>query len=230
MVFQHPTLSLLVAVFGNIPAVHLARLQEIFYERRYRAGEAIFLQGDIATSIYLIAEGRVKIDRVTPDGNHCILCMRGPGDVFCPVPLLDCGCQLGTAWAMTDVTLLWADRDEFGEVAAACPNLLAEVQKDCLLEVRRLLGRMESFAFHSVKDRVAITLLDESQRQSQFGGSLNELRLTQQELAGLVGASRESVSRTLSKMEDEGIVETRRGRILIRDRQKLQALVGRKAN
>ena len=102
------------------------------------------------------------------------------------------------------------------------------MQKDCLLEVRRLLGRMESFAFHSVKDRVAITLLDESQRQAQFGGSLNELRITQQELAGLVGASRESVSRTLSKMEDEGIVETLRGRILIRDRQKLQMLVGRK--
>ncbi len=227
MIFQHPETTLLINVFGHIPAVHLARLQAIFFERRYKAGEAIFLQGDVARSIYLVAEGRVKIDRVTPDGNQCILCMRGPGDVFCPVPLLDCGCQLGTAWAMTDVTLLWADRDAFNEVARDCPELLAEVQKDCLLEVRKLLSRMESLAFRSVQERVAITLLDESRRQEHFGESSLELRMTQQELAGLVGASRESVSRTLSKMEQEEMVETLRGRIIIRDREKLQKLARR---
>ena len=227
MILNHPTTSLLIDVFGHIPAVHLARLQEIFFERRYKAGEAIFFQGDVARSIYLVAQGRVKIDRVTPDGNQCILCMRGKGDVFCPVPLLDCGCQLGTAWAMTDVTLLWADRDAFNEIARDCPELLAEVQKDCLLEVRKLLTRMESLAFCSVQERVAIALLDESRRQAHFGDSFLELRMTQQELAGLVGASRESVSRTLSKMEQEGMVETRRGRILLRDRKKLQKLARR---
>jgi CRP-like cAMP-binding protein len=227
MTFKHPETSLLIDVFGHIPPESLTRLQEIFFQRRYRAGEAIFLQGDVARSIYLVVGGRVKIERVTPDGNPCILCMRGPGEVFCPVPLLDCGCQLGTAWAMTDVTLLWADREAFGQVADDCPELLAEVQKDCLLEVRRLLRRMESYAFCNVRERVAITLLDESNRQQAFGESGDELRITQQELAALVGASRESVSRALSKLGDAGMVETRRGRVMIRDRRKLETIAKR---
>jgi len=227
MIIQHPETALLIDVFGHIPAVHLARLQAIFFERQYKAGEAIFFQDDIAHSIYLVAEGRVKIERVTPDGNPCILCIRGTGDVFCPVPLLDYGCQLGTAWAMTDVTLLWANREEFNEIARDCPELLAEVQRDCLLEVRKVLSRMESLAFSPVQHRVALALMDESRRQMPFADSSPELHMTQQELAALVGASRESVSRTLSRMEQEGIVETRRGKIIIRDLKKLERLTQR---
>lgn len=224
MILSHPPATLLTQVFGHIPAVYLNQLQEIFFERRYRAGETIFFQGDIASSIYLVAEGRVKIDRVTADGNHCILCMRGSGESFCPVSLLDYGNQLGTAWAMTDVTLLWADREAFNKVAEDYPALLAEIQKDCLLGVRRLLSRMESFAFCSVEERVADALLDESQRLAPFEEYAGEIHITQQELAGLVGASRESVSRTLSKMEQQGVVEKRRGRIIILNHKKLQRM------
>lgn len=224
MISHRPSLALIASVFDKVSEADQTRLQAIFYEYKYRAGEAIFLQEDRANAIYLVAEGRVKIERVTPDGHQCILCVRGPGDIFCPVPLLDHGCQLGTAWAMTDVTLLWADRDDFSAACASCSGLLAVVQKDCLLEVRRLLGRMESFSFRNIKERVAFTLLDESQRQAGYGDPYNELRITQQELAGLVGASRESVSRALSKLEEIGAVETRRGRVIIRDRAILQEL------
>lgn len=220
----HPSAPLLIKIFGRIPAIHIARLQEIFFERRFRAGEAIFLQEDPAKAIYLVVEGRVKIERVTPDGNHCILCMRGQNETFCPVPLLDHGHQLGTAWAVTDVTLLWADIDEFRKIAAECPQLLAVVQHGCLLEVRRLLGRMELYAFRSVRERVASMLLEESRRRGFLDRPAQELRMTQQDLAGLVGASRESVSRTLSKMEQEGILETKRGRIIIMDREKLREI------
>ncbi|HHB90151.1 MAG TPA: Crp/Fnr family transcriptional regulator [Anaerolineae bacterium] len=224
-VLNRPTTHLLIKAFGHLSPLTLAQLQEIFFERRYRAGEAIFLQGDAAKSIYVVVEGRVKIDRVTPDGNHCILCMRGQNETFCPVPLLDQGRQLGTAWALTDVTLLSADINEFRRVAAECPQLLAVVQHGCLLEVRRLLGRMEMYAFRSVRERVASMLLEESRRRGFMDKPANELRMTQQDLAGLVGASRESVSRTLSKMEQEGILQTKRGRIIILDREKLRAIV-----
>lgn len=219
----------LIKVFGHLPSHVLAQLQRIFFERTYRAGETIFLQGDRAKAVYVVVEGRVKIDRVTPDGHECILCMRGQSETFCPVPLLDHGHQLGTAWAVTDVTLLWSDIDEFRKVAAECPQLLAIVQHGCLLEVRRLLGRMELYAFRSVKERVASMLLEESRRRGFLDQPATELRMTQQDLAGLVGASRESVSRTLSRMEQEGIVRTGRGRIIILDRTKLKNLALQRA-
>ncbi|HEY54639.1 MAG TPA: Crp/Fnr family transcriptional regulator [Caldilineae bacterium] len=217
--------SVLTETFAELPPARRFKVREIFHERKFSAGETIFLQEDPASAIYLITEGRIKIERVTPDGYQSVLCVRGPGDIFCPVPLLDRGTQLGTARAMTDVTLLWAEREEFNIACADCSQLMALVQRDCLLEVRRIVGRMESFAFRNIRERVAYTVLEESARNADHGEPQNELRITHQELAGLVGASRESVSRTLSKLEQAGMVETGRGRLIIRDRAKLQRIL-----
>ena len=128
---------------------------------------------------------------------------------------------------MTDVALLWANREEFHTLCQECPEFLALVQHDCLLEVRRMLNRMESFAFRHIEERLAFTILDESRRQAANNEPLTELRITQQELAGLVGASRESVSRILSRFEQNGMVKTGRGRLIIRDRIKLQKVINR---
>ena len=225
---SHPSIGQLIRVFGNLPRNCLLRLQEIFFVKHYRSGEAIFLQGDRGHAIYFTMEGRVKIERVSPEGHPCILCMRSAGETFCPVPLLDRGAQLGTAWAVTDVTLFWGESRDFNAVAQNCPALLSVVQQGCLMEVRRVLGRMELVAFRPVKERVAVALLDELQRQAYVADDgVWELRITQQELAGLVGASRESVSRALARLEDKGLVETLRGRVLIRNRAGLEQIANR---
>ncbi len=225
MALLRPTIRTLVDVFGPLPEDCLSQLQGIFFERRFRAGEKIFWQNEEAESLHLVVEGRVKVERVTTEGHQCILCLRGPSDFFCPVPLLDRGRQLGTAWALTPVVVLSAEMDAFRRVASAYPQLLAIVQQGCLFEVRRLLGRMELYAFRSVRERVASMLLEESRKQERYGGSLNEVRITHQELAGLVGASRESVSRSLAELEEEGIVKTGRGRVTILDRARLEEKV-----
>lgn len=92
------------------------------------------------------------------------------------------------------------------------------------MEVRRVLGRMELVAFRPVKERVAITLLDELQKQAHDEAHSAQLRITQQELAGLVGASRESVSRALSKLEGRGLLKTLRGGVVILDRTGLEGV------
>jgi len=221
---RFPSSSAVDSVFESLPPSYREKVRSIFHVRRYRAGESIYLQGEQADAIYLVVEGRIKIERVTREGYQTILCVRGPGDIFCPVPILDEGPQLGAARAMTDVTLLCADRDSFQEACRECPEWLALVQRDCLLEMRRLLARLESSAFRSLRERLAFTILDESERQASYGESPDELRITQQELAGLVGASRESVSRTLVKLEQEGLVQTGRGRLTILNRGELRKL------
>ncbi len=218
-------------LFEHLAAGVQAKLRELLHARTYAAGEQIFLQGEPGAAIYLVAKGRVKISRVTAEGYESILCVRGPGEYFCPVPVLDSGAQLGTAAAMTDVTLLWAERDTFRALCEVSPELLSNVQGDCLAEVRQLLNRLEAFAFRNVRERLAIALLNESRRQNAEGGPPGELRLTQQDLAGLVGASRESVSRTLAQLEREGVVSLKRGRVLIRDWEHLSQLAkGRAAH
>lgn len=203
-----------------------ARLRDILHVCVFKTKERVFAQGAPTSALYLVVSGQVKVTRVTPEGHEIILCVRGPGDYFCPVSVLDGGTQLGTAVALTEVTLLWAERAEFRALCQTIPELLLIAQGDCLGEVRRLIDRMELLAFHSVKERLAVAMLTASLHQQTNGVPTDELRLTQQELAELVGAARESVSRTLAQMAREGMVILKRGCIILHDRQKLKHLAG----
>lgn len=211
-------------LFSHLPINIQEKLLNILNERKFKEGARIYIQGAPPKAIYIIKKGRVKIVRVTKEGHESILCVRGTGDIFCPVPILDQGDQIGTAIALTDVELYWAEKTDFNILCKKKPELMAFVQGDCLFEVRRLLQRMEAFAFHSIQERLAFTILDELSRQVDHGGLENELRLKQQELAGLVGASRESISRTLSKLRDQGIVSVFRGRLVIENIEKLKII------
>lgn len=175
--------------------------------------------------IYIIAEGKVKISRVTPDGYESILCIRGPGDIFCPVPILDRAEQLGAAVAMTEVKLEYAHKDPFVELCREHAELMTIVQGDCLSQVRRLVRRMETFAFHSVKDRVVLTILEGLQAGAPSMNGSFELRIKHQELAGLVGASRETISRVLAQLQDEGVLTVHRERVVIEDLAALKRLM-----
>lgn len=211
-------------LFDHLPPDAQTRLRGLLHTRTFKAGEQLFAQGEPGSAIYLVVSGRVKIVRVTPEGHESILCVRGPDEYFCPVPVLDGGTQLGSAAAMSDGVLLWAERDAFCALCETSPELLATAQGDCLAEVRHLLNRLEAFAFRNVNERLAVALLDESRHQHTNGVPADELRLTQQELAELVGASRESVSRILARMEREDVVALRRGRVIIRNRARLTQL------
>ena len=201
-------------------------LKLLFEEHRYSADQEIFQQGDPTESVYMVADGRVKLTRVAREGFESVLCVRRPGEYFCPVSVIDQGPQLGTAEAVGEVVLLEADREHFNALCDDNPELLAMVQGTCIGEVRSLMQRVEAFAFRNVRERLAMTILEESERQRGNGNPVDEIRITQQELAGLVGASRESISRTMTRFEKSGVVQTGRGRIRILDRRQLSELSG----
>ena len=146
----------------------------------------------------------MKITRVSKAGYESVLCVRGPGNIFCPVPVLDDGEQLGTATALTDGSMMRVEQQQLLTRCQQYPEILAYIQGDCLHEVRQLLVRMENFAYRSIRERLAFTLIDMLNRQTTNGEPNMVLDLKQQELAGLIGASRESVSRTLSDFESRG--------------------------
>jgi len=200
------------------------KLKLLFEQHRYSPRQVIFLQGDPTESVYFVAQGQIKMTRVAKGGFESVLCVRRPGEYFCPVSVLDQGPQLGTAEAMCEVVLLEADRVEFNALCEENPELLAMVQGTCIGEVRTLMQRVEAFAFRNIPERLAMTILEESHRQRSNGKPADEIRITQQELAGLVGASRESISRTMTRMEEDGMVRAGRGRIQIIDRQQLSEL------
>ncbi len=212
------------AIFEKLSEETANQLKLVLHPRPFRKDERIFVQGAPSKAIYFIIEGRIKIARVTHDGNEIILCMRCPGDIFCPVPVLDMGDQLGTAVALTDGKLYWVEKDVFKKLCARFPDLLALVQGDCLFEVRRLLGRMESYAYRGIQERLALALLEALEQNKVQGIPGNTIRLKQTDLAGIVGTSRESISRTLSQFEDQGILRTSRGLVQVFDPEKLSQI------
>ncbi len=207
-------------LFSSFSPTLQAKLRPLVRVRRFNAGEIIFLQEDPCEAIYFVEEGRVKITRVSPDGEETILCIRHPGEYFCPVPLLDGKGYLGTAFALTPVTLLSLDRQAFLELAKEHPELLIIVQVDCLQEVRYLLHRLEAFSHRSVRERVITGLLDALRPRPEERAVV---WLTHQELANLIGASRENVSRILKELENEGLVKLYRGKIEILNVKQLSA-------
>ncbi|GMR09335.1 MAG: Crp/Fnr family transcriptional regulator [Anaerolineae bacterium] len=214
------------SAFSHLPPELQGDLKLLFEEHRYSPGQEVFLQGDPSESIYIVAEGQVKLTRAAREGFESVLCVRRPGEYFCPVSVIDRGPQLGTAEAMGQVLLLEADREQFNSLCEDNPVLLAMVQGTCIGEVRKLMQRVETFAFRNVRERLAVTILEESHRQRLNGKPVDEIRITQQELAGLVAASRESISRTMTLLEQDGMVQTGRGRIRILDREQLRELSG----
>ncbi len=214
------------SAFSHLRPELQSELKLLFEEHRYSPGQEVYLQGDPTQSVYMVAEGRVKLTRVAQGGFKSVLCVRRPGEYFCPVTVIDRGPQLGTAEAMGEVLLLEADREQFNALCDNNPELLAMVQGTCIAEIRTLMRRVEAFAFRNVRERLAMTILEESERQRGNGNPVDEIRITQQELAGLVGASRESISRTMKRFEKNGTVQTGRGRIQILDRQQLSKLSG----
>lgn len=211
-------------LFVHLPQEVQVKLRSAMHVQTFEPGEPIFHQGSQASGIYAVIHGRVKITRVTPDGYESILCVRQTGEYFCPVPVLDGKPQLGTAVAMGEVTVLWVECQEFHALCREHPQLLSTVQRDCLAEVRYLLNRLETFAFRAIRERLAIALLDEARHQRAEGNKPIVLKMSQQELGGLIGASRESVSRSLKRLEREGIVEIGRGKVRILNQEKLSQI------
>ena len=214
-------LDILASNFEQLPTEVKQPLSELLQVRLFTKGQSIFLQDDQPEAIYIVSQGRVKINRVALAGNETILCMRSPGDIFCPVPILDDGNQLGTAIAVTDVELLWGSRKGFYQLCESYPELLVIVQRDCLHEVRRLMQRFEERASLKVEERLALVLLKRSQRLPGRVGPKATLQITHEDLAGWIGSSRESVSRCLVDFEKQGILKIFRGRLEIHALNKL---------
>jgi CRP/FNR family transcriptional regulator, cyclic AMP receptor protein len=209
----------------QINAELVAVMRRYMDELTFRAGAQLFAQDVPADDLYVVCTGRAKLVRVTSDGNDLILCMPGPGEPFCPVTMLDGGPQLGTAFAVSDVTLLHCNRKKFELLCREHPEVLIAIQAACLGEVRRLAQRLELRSFGNLRKRLAGVLLDASRIASLHGGEAGLLDITQQNLADIIGASRERVTTVLTEWREAGIIKTHRGGVRIMRRDDLIKLL-----
>jgi len=217
-----------IPIFAELTDVQLEQIHTKTAERLYRKGTTIFLEGDPGDGFYYVQTGKVKIVKTSDDGREHIINILGSGDLFAEVLLFNNAAYPATAIAVED-SRVGVIRNAELEKLVMQNNLLA---LHLIRELsRRLLfaqGKIKDLALSDVKTRTAAVLLKLLQQQGvehSKGSAALSLDFSRQDLAALVGTTRETVTRTLSALKKDGIIEIDGHQITILDLEDLKALI-----
>ncbi len=192
--------------------------------RRHRQGSVVFVQGEHGTSCYAIVSGSVRICTYTADGREAVLAVLGPGDVFGELALFDEAPRSADAIANEPAELLSLDGRDVHRAVADHPDLGTALLRILGRRLRLANDAFQEVAFFDVPGRVAKRLADlaDAHGVTADGGTLIEVSLSQESLASMVGATRESVNKALAALTKRGLVERRGRRYLVPDVEALR--------
>jgi CRP/FNR family transcriptional regulator, cyclic AMP receptor protein len=208
-----------VAIFAYLDDAALGGLARFVEPREFGAGAVIVGQDDPGEALYVLASGKVKVVLYGESGREIILSLfRTPGDFFGEMSLLDDQPRSATVIALERSTLLSLSRADFRTHLKAHPRTALEVLAELSRRLRRADEVIGNLALLDVYGRVARWLREqaESDGEETDEGVVIRQRPTQQEIAGLIGTSRETVSRALSELARRGHIAVSGKRILLR--------------
>ena len=193
-------------LFSALEDSAAAQLMASMAPRRLARGEMVFREGDAGDSLYVIMSGKVKLARTSGDGRENLLSVLGPGEMFGELSLFDPGPRLTTAHVVSDTELISLGNDALRQFLADHPEVAMQMLAGLAHRLRRTNEGLSDLVFTDVPGRVAKALLDLSDRfgQQAEDGVLVAHELTQEELAQLVGASRETVNKALADFAHRG--------------------------
>ncbi|MFU8796088.1 MAG: Crp/Fnr family transcriptional regulator [Dehalococcoidia bacterium] len=209
-----------VPYFSGLDTAQLASIGNRIFQKTADRAEIISLEGEGATSLYLVASGVVKVFKTSAEGKEQIISIVRPGESFNDVPVFDGGPNPVSARAMGPVLLYGISGDDMRSILREHPGVAVNVVVTLARRVRHLLGLVEDLSFKHVIGRVARILLEHAARDRDPGP-----RLTQQEMAAMAGTVREVVGRSLKALADEGVIRLDRNRIVIIDEEALQKMM-----
>ncbi len=214
------------ALLKNVPyfkQLDEAGLQAVAGEttdRRVKAGEIIFLEGEPDAGLHLVAEGLCKIFRISEGGREHILATLGPGDSCNEVPVVDGGPNPANMAALEDSTVWIISAEALDRLRRQFPALNDMIIKNLAMRCRQLVQRVYNLSFLSVTGRLAAFLLAQTDEQNK----LSRRRWTQDEMAAHLDTVREMVARALKELQEAELIAIDRHRIEILDRDGLRDL------
>lgn len=209
-----------IPYFIGLDNAELDSINHFFFERKAERGEIIQLEGKPAEALFFVASGAVKVFKISAEGKEQILSIVRPGESFNDIAVFDDGLSPASVQAMTPVALYRISKDELHTILREYPEVAFNTTRVLADRTRQLVSLVEDLSFRHVISRVARVLLENA-----GNGSTPGTRLTQQEMAALVGSVREVVARSLKDLEAEGAIRLERHRIRIMDRKALEAMV-----
>ena len=215
-----------VPLLADLPADTLGHIADVVEMKEIRRRQVIYLPGDPGNAVYVVNGGRVKVSKVTRDGKELTLAYRGPGEVFGEACLIDGSPREEMAEAMENALVTEIERDHFEKLLSTQASLGYKLTKILAQRRREMETKIENLVFKDVNSKLAELLL---RLGSEYGvddarGTLVALKITHQEMANLIGSTRETVSLTLAQFKRKGLIQTEGRKVIIADREGLRAL------
>src|SRR5205085_1739632 len=206
-----------VPLFAGLADEDIRGLMSLAKRRTFRNGEVIFHREDPGQVLYVIKEGKVKICLVSPDGQEISLVVFGKGECFGEFALLDGLPRSADAVALERVECYTLQRSDFHKAIMKNPKIAIQVLEVLSKRLRTTDQMIEDLIFLDVYGRVAKKLLDlaDTHGTKVDNGIRIDVRLTQQELASMVGASRESVNKVMGYFTDKNFISSDKHRITL---------------
>ena len=208
-----------VSIFKGLDDKEVHELITVAKKRTFRSGEVIFHRDDPGQMLYIIKEGKVKICLISPDGQEISLVVFGKGEYFGEFALLDGLPRSANAIALEKVECYTLLRSDFHSVIMKNPKIAIQVMEVLCERLRKTDQKVEDLIVLDVYGRVAKKLLELAEThglKQEDGSILINMRLTQQDLAAMVGASRESVNKVLGHYTNKQYITTDKHKITLR--------------
>lgn len=221
---QHVLTLRKTPLFSDFNDEELARLTGFAVRRRFKRDEMIFSEGEPCSGLYVIESGSVKIFKTSFRGREQILSIERPWASVAELPVFDGGAYPASAAALEETVLLFIGKKDFYGVCLEHPEVALKVLKVVGRRLRLLVGIIENLSFGTVRHRLAaylVRLARQSGKQTSQGIEIT-LGITNQQLAAQIGTVRELVSRNLSRMQAEGMIELDGKTILIHNLEALR--------
>lgn len=205
-----------------------AALDRAAMRREYPRGCVILHRGDDAAGVLVILEGRVKIAAQAADARDAVLAFRGPGDLVGELGAIDGERRSADVAALEPVVALTLARSDFQRLIADHPGIGMALLRVAVGRQRQAGGDLAALGAHDVLGRVARRLLELCERYGADcdAGVTITLPITQEELAGWTGSSREAVSKALNTLRGLAWVETHRRELVVTDIDALRTYAG----
>jgi CRP/FNR family transcriptional regulator, dissimilatory nitrate respiration regulator len=213
-------------LFSGLDEVGLRQVRGITSLRSFNKGDGLFFQGERADGFYLVLAGRIKIFRLSPQGQEYVMRIAGPGETIAEAAVFSGKTYPASAEALEDSRLYYLKKEDFLSLIQGRPQMALNMMTGLSLLLRQLAQQVEDLSLKEVSARLARFLIGEAQKISPFpaDGLKIFLEMKKNLLASRLGTIGETLSRTLTKMKQKEIIDIDKDLIVIRNFQALRAV------
>ncbi len=216
-----------IRLFEDLSQSEMQEMERITRMQEIKRRQPLYLPGDPSNNVYLLKQGRVKIANTASSGKEVTFEILEPGEVFGELDVLEDSPRSTSAEALDDALICVIPRKDFDRYLAMHPNVTVKLTKLIGLRLKKIQSRVEDLVFRDVPARLAHLLLELCRSDGVAEGSGIRLRakLTHQEMANLIGCSRETVSTILGQFRDDGLIRMDGRTLIIVNEKGLSSLI-----